>query len=58
MVRAIGRARACKQQTQVIVDLSHRADGGARVVAGSFLFDADRGRQAFDQVDIGLVEPA
>ena len=58
VIRAIGRASAGKQQTQVIVDLSHRAYGGARVVAGGFLFDADRGRQAFDQIDIGLVEPA
>ena len=57
MVWAIGRASAGKQKTQVIVNLCHRAHGRARIVAGGFLFDADRGRQAFDQIDIGFVEP-
>ena len=56
VVGAVGRASAGKQQTQVIVNLGHRADGRARVVAGGFLFDADGGRQAFDQVNIGFVE--
>ncbi len=40
---------------QVVVDLGHRADGGARVVAGGLLLDGDRRRQAFDQIDVGLV---
>ena len=56
MVRAIGRARTGEQQAQVIVYLGHRTHGGARVVAGGFLFDADGRRQAFDQIDIGFVE--
>ena len=51
---AVGRADAGVQEAQVIVDLGHRADGGARVVAGGLLLDGDRGRQALDQVDIGL----
>ena len=58
MVGAVGRASARKQQAQVIVNLGHRADGRARVVTGGFLFDADGRRQAFDQIDIGFVEPA
>ena len=52
---AVGRARPRKQQAQVIVNFGHRAYCGARVVAGGFLLDADGGRQAFNQVHIGLV---
>ena len=57
VVGAVGRAGACEQQAQVVVDLGHRAHGGARVVAGGLLLDADGGRQALDQVHIGLVQP-
>ena len=39
--RAKRRAGARKQQTQVVMDLGHCADGGARVVAGGFLLDRD-----------------
>ena len=56
VVWAIGRAGARIQQTQVVVDLGHRADGRARVVAGGLLLDGNGRRQAFDQIDIGLVE--
>ena len=52
VVGAVGRADARKQETQVIVDLGNRADGRTRVVAGRFLLDRDRGREALDQVDI------
>ena len=52
---AIGRAGAGKQQAQVVVDFSHRAHGGARIVAGGFLLNRNSGRQAFNQVHIGLV---
>ena len=44
-------------RAQVVVDLGHRAHGGARVVAGGLLLDGNRRRQALDQVHIGLVEP-
>ncbi len=43
----VGAARdACagKQQSQVVVDLGHRADGRARVVRSGFLLDGDRRR--------------
>ena len=55
VVGAIGRAGAREQQPQVVVDLGHRADGRARVVAGGLLLDGDRRRQALDQVDVGLL---
>ena len=57
VVRAERRACTGIQQAQVVVDLGHRAHGGARVVAGGLLLNADGGRQAFDQVNIGLVQP-
>ena len=52
---AVWRARPRKQQAQVIVNFGHRAYGGARVVAGGLLLNADGGRQPFNQVHIGLV---
>ncbi|OQC05044.1 MAG: hypothetical protein BWX79_02369 [Alphaproteobacteria bacterium ADurb.Bin100] len=55
VVRAVGRAGAGEQQAQVIVDLGHRAHGGARVVAGGLLFDGDRRGESLDQVHVGLV---
>ncbi|MNS64546.1 hypothetical protein D3C72_976790 [compost metagenome] len=55
VVGAVGRAGAGVQEAQVVVDLGHRAHGGARVVAGGLLLDADGGRQALDHIDIGLV---
>ena len=51
---AVRVADAGIQQAQVIVDFGDRADGRARVVAGGFLLDGDRRRQAFDQIHIGL----
>ena len=53
--RAKRRAGAGKQQAQVVVNLGHRADRGARVVRGGLLLDRDRRREALDQVHIGLV---
>ena len=41
MFRAARRADARVQQAQVVVDLGDRADGGARVVRGGFLFDGN-----------------
>ena len=53
--RRIGHADAREQQTQVVVDLGHRADGRARVLARRLLFDGDGGRQAVDVIDIRLL---
>jgi hypothetical protein len=55
VVRAVGGAGAREEQAQVIVDLGDRADRGARIVARRLLLDGDGRRQAFDQVDVGLL---
>src|SRR5262249_31769694 len=55
MIRAIGLADARVEKPQVIVDLGHRAHSRPRVVRGRLLLDRDRRRQAFDQVDVGLL---
>ena len=52
---AVRHARAGVEQTQVVVDLRDRADGRARVTRGRLLVDGDGGRQAFDEVHVGLV---
>jgi len=54
-VVAMRRADVGEQQPHVIVDFGDGADGGARVRAGGLLLDGDRGREAFDQVDVGLL---
>ncbi len=50
----IGHADPRPQQTHIVVNLGHRADGRARVLRGGLLFDRDGRRQALDQVDVGL----
>ncbi len=55
VIGAVGRAGTRVEQAQVVVDFGDGADGRARVVAGRLLLDADRGRQPFDHVDVGLV---
>jgi hypothetical protein len=52
---AVGVAHAGEEQPQVVVDLGDRAHGGARVVRGRLLLDRDRGRQALDEIDVGLL---
>ena len=52
---AVRDAGAGVEQTQVVVDLRDRADGGARVARGGLLVDGNGGRQAFDEVHVGLV---
>ena len=54
VVGTVGRADARKQEAQVVVNLRDRADRRARIVAGRFLLDRDRRREAFDQVDVRL----
>ena len=48
MIGAARRARARKQQPQIVVDLGDRADRRARIVRGRLLLDGDRGREALD----------
>ena len=52
---AVGHADTRPEQTQVVVNLRHRADGGAGVAGGGFLVDGDGGGEAVDVVHIGLV---
>ena len=48
------QAGPCVEHAQVVVDLGHRPDGGARVVRRRLLLDRDRGRQPLDMIDIRL----
>ena len=52
--RRIGHPDAGPKQAHIVVNLSDRADCGARIATGGLLLDGDGGRQAFDQVHIGL----
>ena len=52
--RAIGRACAREQQPHIVVDLGHRADRRARVLAGGLLLDGNRRGQTADMVHIRL----
>ena len=54
---ALGTMRltdAREEQTQVVVDFRHRADGRARIVADALLVNRNRGRQSFDLIHVGL----
>jgi hypothetical protein len=53
--RAVWRAGAGEEQTQVIVDFGDCADRRARVVTGRLLLDRDRRRESLDQIDIGFL---
>ena len=52
---AIGRADAGEEQTQVVVDLGHSADGRPRVLRRGFLLDRDGGAEAGDVIHIRLL---
>ena len=54
-VAAVKASRAREQQLQVIVELGHRADGGARGAHRIRLVDGDGGRNAVDAIDRRLV---
>ena len=54
-VAAMEHGRARVQELHVIVELGHRADRRARRAHGVRLIDGDRGRDAFDAVDLRLV---
>ena len=51
---AVGHADARPQKTQIVVNLRHRAHGGAGVAAGGFLVDGDGGAQPLDGVHVRL----
>ena len=54
-VGAVGGAHPGPQQAEVVVDLRHRAHGGAGVFAGGLLVDGDGRGQAVDVVHVGLL---
>ena len=56
--RAVRAAGAGVEQPEVVVDLGDGADRRARVLRGRLLVDRDRGREALDEVDVGLVHLA
>ena len=55
VIGAARNAGARVEQAQVVVDLGDGADRRARVVRRALLLDRDRGRQALDVVDVGLL---
>ena len=62
---AVGTAGTGKEQAQVVVDLGGGSHGGARILVGSLLLDADSllldaddGRETGDFVDIGPLHAA
>ena len=55
---AVGHAHPRPQQAEVVIDLRHRAHGGAGVLAGGLLVDGDGRGQAVDIVHVGLVHLA
>ena len=58
LLAALGTVRHAdvgEQQPEIVVDLGDRAHGRSRVRPRGLLFDRDRGRQAFDEIDVGLL---
>jgi len=55
---AVGRAHPGPEEPQVVVDLRHRAHGGAGVFAGGLLVNGDGGGKSLDIVHIRLVHLA
>ncbi len=52
---AVGRGRAGEEQPEIVVDLRRGAHGGARVLVGGLLLDADHRREARYLVHIGAL---
>jgi hypothetical protein len=51
-IGAVGRADGAVDHAQVIVNFCDGADGGTRRARGGFLLDSNRGREAFDGIDV------
>ena len=56
VVRAVGVADPRVEEAQIVVDLSDRADRGARIVTGRSLFDRDRRAEPGDGVNVRLAK--
>ena len=57
-LRAVRHAAPRPQKAQIVVDLRHGADRGARVFAGGLLIDGDGRGEAVDGIDVRLVHLA
>ena len=55
---AVGGAHPGPEETEIVVNLRHRAHGGAGILAGGLLVDGDGGRKSVDIVHIGLLHLA
>ena len=55
-LRAVGNADRGVEQTQVVVNLGHRADRRPGIAGHRLLFDRDGGRQPLDRVDVRLLD--
>ena len=49
---AVGTASTGEEQTEVVVDLGGGADGGAGILVGGLLLNADNGREAGDLIHV------
>jgi len=58
VIGAVRYADAGVQQTQVVVYLGDGADRRPRVAGSRLLIDRNRGREALDEIDVGLVHLA
>ena len=54
----VGNADAGIKQSDEVVNLGHRADGGTGILVGGFLFDGDDGTESGDAVHIGTFDVA
>ena len=52
----MGDPDGCKEHTEVVLQIGHCADGGARVHGDRFLFNRDNGGQPINEIDIGFFE--
>jgi hypothetical protein len=52
----VRRAHGREKHPQIIRDIGHRPDGGARVGADCFLINRHDRRKAVDEIDVGLFQ--
>ncbi len=55
--RAVRHGNRPVEDSQVVVNLRHRRDDGARIAARRVLFDGNRRRKPLDLLDVGLLQP-
>ncbi len=55
-LQAVGASDAGEEQAEIIENLRRGGDGRARIARGILLLDGDSGRDAVDQVYVGLLD--